>query len=93
MFSKTFDRRSIGNKAHDNKIVFFTIYAKYDSLTHEAIAFAKVDEVGGLFLTDRDSIGESDEANMQIAEIRASFPKNNISIRWVLLILNHRLAA
>ena len=37
---------------HDNKIVFFTTYAKYDSLTHEAIAFAKVDEVGGLSLTE-----------------------------------------
>jgi hypothetical protein len=37
---------------HDNKIVFFTTYAKYDSLTHEAIAFAKVDEVGRLSLTE-----------------------------------------
>ena len=46
--------------AHDNKVVFFTTYAKYDSQTHEAIAFAKVDEVGGLSLNDLDSIGESD---------------------------------
>ena len=38
--------------AHDNKIVFFTTYAKFDSLTHEAIAFVEVDEVGGLSLTE-----------------------------------------
>ena len=38
---------------HNNKIVFFTTYpTKYDSLTHEAIAFAKVDEVGELSLTE-----------------------------------------
>ena len=38
---------------HNNKIVFFTTYpTKYDSLTHEAIALAKVDEVGELSLTE-----------------------------------------
>ena len=38
--------------SNNNRIVFSTLYAKWSSLTHEAIDFAKIDEVGILYLDD-----------------------------------------
>ena len=38
--------------SNHNRIVFSTLYAKYSSLTHEPIAFARIDEVGILCLDD-----------------------------------------
>ena len=58
----------------NNRIVFTILDDIIDTYTLKIKSFIEVGEIGELSLADLDSIGESDEANMQIAEIRASFP-------------------
>lgn len=58
----------------NNRIVFTMLDAIIDTYSFKTKSFIKVGEIGELSLADLDSIDESDEANIQIAEIRASFP-------------------